>query len=352
MQYSFLGRSGLRVSKISLGSVTFGDNPEGIGGVTVDTVRNIVDRLIDSGVNLMDTADAYSGGLAEEILGQAIKGRRDRLLLATKVRFPTGAGPNDAGLSRLHIINSCETSLRRLGTDHIDLYQLHGWDGQAPLEETLSTLDSLVKEGKVRYIGCSNYSAWHLMKALAVSDKLGLCRFVSHQIYYSLIGRDAEYELIPAGLDQGVGTLAWSPLAGGILSGKYRRDRDWPSDARHSGDWHEPPISDWELVYDIVDVLCELAAARGATPAQVALAYLMAKPSVSSVIVGARKQEQLVDNLAAMDVALAPDEVDRLDAASARPLLYPYWHQRRLVRDRMSPADASLLAQQHWAGAI
>ncbi|HMK96658.1 MAG TPA: aldo/keto reductase [Acidimicrobiales bacterium] len=351
MQYSFLGCSGLRVSRISVGSVTFGDNPEGIGGVTVNAVRDIVDRLLDSGVNLMDTADAYSGGLAEEILGDAIKGRRDRLLLATKVRFPTGDGPNDAGLSRLHIINSCDTSLRRLGTDHIDLYQLHGWDGQAPLEETLSTLDVLVQQGKVRYIGCSNYSAWHLMKALSVSDRLGLCRFISHQIYYSLIGRDAEYELVPAGLDQGVGTLVWSPLAGGLLSGKYRRGAEWPLGARHSGDWHEPPVSNWEFVYDVIDVVCEVAATRGATPAQVALAYLMSKPSVSSVIVGVRKPGQLEDNLAAVDLTLSTDEIDKLDSASALPLLYPYWHQRRLVRDRMSSADASLLAQRHWSGA-
>jgi len=351
VQYSFLGCSGLRVSRISVGSVTFGDNPEGIGGVTVNAVRDIVDRLLDSGVNLMDTADAYSGGLAEEILGDAIKGRRDRLLLATKVRFPTGDGPNDAGLSRLHIINSCDTSLRRLGTDHIDLYQLHGWDGQAPLEETLSTLDVLVQQGKVRYIGCSNYSAWHLMKALSVSDRLGLCRFISHQIYYSLIGRDAEYELVPAGLDQGVGTLVWSPLAGGLLSGKYRRGAEWPLGARHSGDWHEPPVSNWEFVYDVIDVVCEVAATRGATPAQVALAYLMSKPSVSSVIVGVRKPGQLEDNLAAVDLTLSTDEIDKLDSASALPLLYPYWHQRRLVRDRMSSADASLLAQRHWSGA-
>ena len=329
MEYSFLGRSGLRVSRISVGSVTFGDNPEGIGGVTVDGVRQIVDRLLDLGVNLMDTADAYSGGVAEEILGEAIKGRRDRLLLATKVRFPTGNGPNDAGLSRLHIINSCETSLRRLGTDHIDLYQLHGWDGQARLEETLSTLDTLVRQGKVRYVGCSNFSAWHLMKALWTSDSLGLVRFVSHQIYYSLIGRDAEYELVPAGIDQGVGTLVWSPLAGGLLSGKYRRDREWPPDARHTGDWHEPPVSNWEFVYDVIDIVCDVATARAATPAQVALAYLLSKPSVSSVIVGVRKLGQLEDNLAAVDLNLAPDELDRLDTASALPLLYPYWHQRR-----------------------
>jgi aryl-alcohol dehydrogenase-like predicted oxidoreductase len=353
MEYRMLGRSGLRVSKISLGSVTFGDNPEGIGGVSVEAAQRIVDRLLDVGVNLLDTADAYSSGGAEAILGEVIKGRRERLLVATKVRFPTGSGPNDAGLSRLHLIENCESSLRRLGTDHIDLYQMHGWDGRTPLEETLSALDTLIRQGKVRYVGCSNYSAWHLMKALAVSDRLNLSPYVSHQLYYSLIGREAEYELIPTGIDQGVGALVWSPLAGGLLTGKYRRDRDWPEGARHSGgDWHEPPVSDWERVYDVVDVLVKVADERGATAAQVALAYTMGKPGVTSVIVGVRTASQLDDNLAASELTLAADEVDRLDAVSALPLLYPYWHQRRLVRDRMSEADASLLGQAHWAGAI
>ena len=237
---------------------------------------------LDAGVNLIDTADVYSDGVSEEIVGKTLKGRRDRVLLATKARFAMGDGPNDAGLSRHHIIRACEASLRRLGTDYIDLYQVHEWDGATPLEETLDALDHLVDSGKVRYIGCSNYAGWQLMKALGISERRGYQRFVSQQIHYSLQARDAEYELVPAGLDQGVGILVWSPLAGGLLSGKYRRDQDMPEGSRHLTDWNEPPVHDEDQLYDIVEVLVEIAEARGVSAAQVALAWTLGRPGVAT----------------------------------------------------------------------
>jgi aryl-alcohol dehydrogenase-like predicted oxidoreductase len=257
--------------------------------------------------------------------------------------MPMGAGPNDAGLSRQHLIAACEASLRRLRTDHIDLYQVHEWDGQTPLEETLDTLDTLVRAGKVRYVGCSNYAGWQLVKALGISDRLHLQRFVSQQIYYSLQAREAEYELVPAALDQGVGILVWSPLAGGLLSGKYRRDSQ-PEQGRHLTDWDEPPVRDQEQLYDIVDLLVEIADAHGVSAAQVALAYTLGKPGVTSLVVGARTDEQLADNLAAADLVLGAEEGARLDEVSALPLLYPYWHQAKTASDRLSAADLTLLA--------
>jgi aryl-alcohol dehydrogenase-like predicted oxidoreductase len=310
----------------------------------VDQARRQVDMCLDAGINLIDTADVYSGGLAEDILGEVLRGRRDDVLVATKVRMTMGRGPNDAGLSRHHIITGCEASLRRLGTDHIDLYQVHEWDGQTPLEETLRALDLLVQSGKVRYIGASNYAAWQLMKALGTSERLGLPQFVSQQIYYSLQGREAEYELVPLAVDQGLGILVWSPLAGGLLSGKYRRDQQPPEGSRHLTDWGEPPIYDQEGVYDIIEVLVKIAEQRGVSAAQVALAYTLAKPAVTSLVIGARSDEQLADNLAAADLTLSDDERAQLDTASAPPLLYPYWHQAKTARDRLSPADLTLLA--------
>ena len=265
------------------------------------------------------------------------------MLLATKARMPMGEGPNDAGLSRHHLIEACEASLRRLRTDHIDLYQVHEWDGQTPLEETLDTLDTLVRAGKVRYVGCSNYAAWQLVKALGISDRLHLQRFVSQQIYYSLQAREAEYELVPASLDQGVGILVWSPLAGGLLSGKYRRDAQ-PERGRHLTDWDEPPVRDQEQLYDIVDVLVEIAEVHGVSAAQVALAYTLGKPGVTSLVIGARTDEQLADNLAAADLALSAEERARLDEVSALPLLYPFWHQAKTASDRLSAGDLTLLA--------
>jgi aryl-alcohol dehydrogenase-like predicted oxidoreductase len=345
MEYRALGKSGLRVSVLTMGTMTFGGRGgfAQVGSTDVDQARRQVDMCLDAGVNLIDTADVYSGGLAEDILGEVLRGRRDDVLVATKVRMTMGRGPNDAGLSRHHVITGCEASLRRLGTDHIDLYQVHEWDGQTPLEETLRALDLLVQSGKVRYIGASNYAAWQLMKALGTSERLGLPQFVSQQIYYSLQGREAEYELVPLAVDQGLGILVWSPLAGGLLSGKYRRGQQPPEGSRHLSDWGEPPVYDQEGVYDIIEVLVKIAGQRGVSAAQVALAYTLAKPAVTSLVIGARSDEQLADNLAAADLTLSDDERAQLDAASAPPLIYPYWHQAKTARDRLSPADLALL---------
>jgi aryl-alcohol dehydrogenase-like predicted oxidoreductase len=345
MEYRQLGRSGLRVSEITLGTMGFGGSgwAAAVGQIDVDGARRQIALARDAGVNLFDTADVYSGGTSEEILGQALGSDREDVLIATKVRMPMGDGPNDAGLSRHHIIRGAEASLRRLGTDYIDLYQVHEWDGHTPLEETLDTLDGLVRAGKVRYIGCSNYAAWQVTKALGISDRLGLQRFASQQIYYSLQAREAEYELVPVSLDQGLGILVWSPLAGGLLTGKYRRDHPDPEVGRQLTEWDEPPVRDQEQLYDIVEVLVEIAEARGISAAQVALAYTLGKPGVTSVIVGARLEEQLVDNLEAAELALTDEERARLDEASALPLLYPYWHQAKTASDRLSAADLSLL---------
>ncbi|MDT5039002.1 MAG: hypothetical protein QOE03_4187 [Micromonosporaceae bacterium] len=328
-----------------MGTMTFGGkgNFANVGSTGVDDARRQVDRCLDAGVNLIDTADVYSAGASEEIVGEVLKGRRDEVLLATKVRFPMGTGPNDAGLSRHHVVAGCEASLRRLDTDHIDLYQLHEWDGLTPIEETLEALDLLVRAGKVRYVGLSNYAGWQLMKALGESARTGLPRFVSEQIYYSLQGRDAEYELIPAAVDAGLGVLVWSPLAGGLLSGKYRRDTEAPAGSRQLTDWNEPPVYDREKLYDTVEVLVSIGEDHGVSAAQVALAWLLGRPAVTSLIIGARTVEQLADNLAAADLVLTDDDRRRLDEVSAMPLLYPYWHQLNTASDRLSAADRTLL---------
>jgi aryl-alcohol dehydrogenase-like predicted oxidoreductase len=329
-----------------MGTMTFGGKGgfANVGSTGVDEARQQVDLCLEAGINLIDTADVYSDGLAEEILGEVLRGRRDDVLVATKVRMAMGAGPNDAGLSRHHILSGCEASLRRLGTDHIDLYQVHEWDGLTPLEETLEALDLLVQAGKVRYVGASNYAGWQLMKALGTAERTGLPRFVSEQIYYSLQARDAEYELIPAAVDQGLGVLVWSPLAGGLLSGKYRRDQQPSDGSRQLTDWNEPPVYDQERLYDTVEVLLAIGAEHGVSAAQVALAYLLGRPAVTSVVVGARTTEQLTDNLAAADLILSGQERERLDRASAPPLIYPYWHQAKTASDRLSPADLTLLS--------
>lgn len=299
---------------------------------------------LDAGVNLFDTANIYSSGESEEILGQAIEGRRDELLLATKARFPMGEGPNDAGLSRHHLIRECEASLRRLGTDHIDLYQVHQWDGQTPLEETLEALDTLVRDGKVRYIGASNYSGWQLMKALGVSERHGYQRYASQQIHYTLQAREAEYELLPIAVDQECSVLVWSPLAGGLLSGKYRRDQETPEGRQLEG-WDEPPVYDTERLYDIVDVLAEISEDRGVPASPVSLAWLLGRPGVASVIVGARNEEQLSDNLKAAELKLSEDERRRLDEVSAPQLTYPRWHQLKTASERFGSAEQPLFAQ-------
>ncbi len=345
MEYRALGRSGLRVSVLTMGTMTFGGQGSfaRVGSTDVAEAGRQVDMCLDAGVNLVDTADVYSGGQAEEILGQVLRGRRDKVLVATKVRMAMGRGPNDAGLSRHHVISGCEASLRRLDTDHIDLYQVHEWDGQTPLEETLHALDLLVASSKVRYVGASNYASWQLMKALGTAGRLGLPPFVSQQIYYSLQAREAEYELIPLAVDQGLGVLVWSPLAGGLLSGKYRRNHEAPAGSRQLTDWGEPPVYDQESLYDIAEVLVGLGEQRGVSAAQVALAWTLGKPAVTSLVIGARTTEQLADNLAAASLSLTEAERAELDKASAPPLIYPYWHQARTARDRLSPADLTLL---------
>ncbi len=345
MEYRQLGRSGLRISTLALGTATFG----GKGGLAAwgDTdvagARRLIDTCVDAGVNLIDTADAYSDGLSERILGEALQGSQADVLVATKARFSTGTGPNDAGLSRQHLIAACEASLRRLGRDHIDLYQVHEWDGQTPLEETLGALDALVRSGKVRYIGCSNFAGWQLMKAASVAQHRGFEPFIAQQIYLSLQSRDAEHEVMPAAIDLGLGTLVWSPLAGGLLSGKYRRDATPEGAARHVGDWNEPPIYDHDRLYDTIDAIVEIASTRGAAPSQIALAWLLARPGVTSLVIGARTHEQLVVNLGAVDVHLTTAEADALDRVSRTPLPYPLWHQAAHAADRLSAADESVL---------
>jgi aryl-alcohol dehydrogenase-like predicted oxidoreductase len=345
MEYRLLGRSGLKVSVLQLGTMTFG----GKGGFakTGDTdvagAKRQIDMAIVAGVNMLDTADVYSGGASEEIVGEAITGRRNDLLLASKVRFPTGSGPNERGLSRHHIVAACEASLRRLKTDHIDLYWCHEWDGETPLEETLRALDDLVRAGKIRYVGVSNFSGWHVMKMLAAAEREGLVRPVGQQIHYTLQAREAEQELLPIAVDQGVDAVIWSPLAGGLLTGKYRRAQPEPEDTRRAAQWDEPPVHDMEALYDIVDVLVEVAEAHDATPAQVALAWLLARPGVASLVIGARTDEQLAANLKAAALSLAPEAVQRLEKASRRPLAYPYWHQRKTAADRLSAGDLVLL---------
>jgi aryl-alcohol dehydrogenase-like predicted oxidoreductase len=346
MEYRQLGASGLQVAALTLGTMTFGGqgNFAKVGDTDLAGAKRQIDMCLDAGVNLIDTADVYSTGGSEEIVGQALEGRRDDVLIATKVRMTMGEGPNMDGLSRHHVISGCEASLRRLRTDHIDLYQIHEWDGLTPLQETLGALQYLVDTGKVRYVGVSNYAAWQLMKALGISASDQLPRFVSQQIYYSLQERSAEYELIPLATDQGLGTLVWSPLAGGLLSGKHRRGQGAAEGSRHFEGWDEPPVYDEDKLYDTIDVLVEIADGHGVSAAQVALAWLLTRPTISSVIVGARTDDQLADNLKAAELTLSDVDLATLDEVSRPPLLYPYWHQSKTAAARLSPADLTLLA--------
>jgi aryl-alcohol dehydrogenase-like predicted oxidoreductase len=347
MEYRLLGRSGLKVSTITMGTMTFGGQGKfaAVGNSGVDEARRMIDLCIDAGVNLIDTADVYSNGRSEEIIGEVLGGKRPKdVLIATKARFSMGEGPNNAGLSRHHLIRAAEASLKRLRTDVIDLYQVHQWDGLTPLEETLDALDSLVRQGKVRYLGCSNFSAWHMMKALGISEREHRQRFVSQQIHYTLEAREAEYELLPISIDQGLGVLVWSPLAGGLLSGRHRRDAKAPEGTRQFAGWTEPPIRDEERLWRIIDVLVSIADARGVSGAQVALAWLLERPAVTSLVIGGRTEAHFKDNLAAADLQLTPEERKRLDEVSAPPVLYPYWHQLAAASDRLGPADMPLLA--------
>ncbi|MEK1929425.1 MAG: aldo/keto reductase [Pararhizobium sp.] len=345
MEYRPLGRSGLKVSTLTIGTMTFGGKgwAKTVGDLGVNDARRLVDLCLDAGVNLVDTADVYSQGASEEIIGEITGGRRKNgVLIATKARFPMGDGPNDAGSSRHHLIRACEASLKRLKTDVIDLYQLHEWDGQTPLEETMEALDMLVRQGKVRYIGCSNFSGWHIMKALGVSAADHRQRFISQQIHYTLESRDAEYELLPISIDQGLGVLVWSPLAGGLLSGKHRRNKTAEGSRQLAG-WDEPPIRDEDRLWAIVDTLVDIGESRNVSAAQVALAWLIGRKAVTSVIIGGRTEAQFKDNLGADGLVLSAEERQRLDAVSAPPVLYPYWHQLRTAKDRLGEADLSLL---------
>lgn len=347
MEYRQLGRSGLKISTITMGTMTFGGAgwAQKTGALDVSEARRLVDLCIDKGVNLLDTADAYSDGRSEEIVGEILRGRqKDGVLIATKARYPMGNGVNNAGNSRYHLIEACEASLRRLKTDVIDLYQLHHWDGHTPLEETMEALDTLVRQGKVRYVGCSNFSGWHIVKALGVSERDMRQRFVCQQIHYSLESRDAEHELLPVAVDQGLGVLVWSPLAGGLLSGKHRRNQAAPEDSRQFAGWTEPPIRDENRFWNIVETLVSIAENKGVSPAQAALSWLIGRKAVTSIVIGGRTEAQFQDNLGAAELRLSSDERQLLDNVSKSPLPYPYWHQRNAASDRLSEADMEALA--------
>jgi aryl-alcohol dehydrogenase-like predicted oxidoreductase len=336
MEQRTLGASGLRVPVLSFGTGTFGGAGKlfnAWGSAGVEEATRLVDICLDAGLNLFDSADMYSAGHAEEILGAAIKGRRDSVLISTKATFRVGEGANDVGSSRHHLIRACETALRRLGTDYLDIFQMHGFDAVTPVEETLNALDDLVRSGKVRYIGCSNFSGWHLMKSLAFSERHNLARYVVHQAYYSLVGREYEWELMPLGLDQKVSAMVWSPLGWGRLTGKIRRGQPLPETSRLHDTGDIGPQVPQEYLYQVVDALDAVAAETGKTVPQIALNWLLQRPTVANVIVGARNEEQLRQNLGAVGWNLTPEQVAKLDAASAKPKIYPYWHQAFFERN-------------------
>lgn len=337
MEFRQLGGSGLKVPVLSFGAGTFGGSGEifrAWGATDVAEATRLVDICLDAGVNLFDTADIYSSGMSEEILGKAVAGQRASVLISTKGSFRSGTGPNDSGSSRHHLTDAIHSSLKRLNTDYIDIYQLHGFDVATPVEETLATLNDMVRAGKIRYIGCSNFSGWHLMKSLAVSDRYGWARYVAHQAYYSLVGRDYEWELMPLGLDQKVGLLVWSPLGWGRLTGKIRRNQPRPEVSRLPATASiGPPVPDDHL-YKVVEAIDEVAKETGKSVPQIALNWLTQQPTVSSVIMGARNEEQLRENLGAVGWSLTAEQIAKLDAVSAVPLAYPYWHQQFFIKDR------------------
>ena len=330
MEYRFLGGSGFKVPVLSFGTATFGGKGEFFGAwgkTDVGDAKRLVDICLDAGLTLFDTADVYSAGAAEEILGEAVKGRRGDILISTKATFRSGEGPNDVGSSRYHLTRTVDAALKRLQTDYIDLFQLHGFDARTPIEETLSTLDDLVRAGKIRYVGCSNFSGWHLMKSLGVAERYNLPRYVAHQAYYSLANRDYEWELMPLGVDQKVGAIVWSPLASGRLTGKIRRGQPLPEGSRRATRPEDGPFVDNEHLYRIVDALDVVAQETGKTVTQVALNWLLQRPTVSSVIIGARNEEQLRQNLETVGWNLTTEQVATLDKASQQTPVYPYWHQ-------------------------
>jgi aryl-alcohol dehydrogenase-like predicted oxidoreductase len=340
MEHRLLGGSGFKVPVLSLGTATFGGGNDFFrawGETDAKGATRLVDICLDAGLTMFDSADVYSDGLAEEVLGKAIAGRRDRVIVSTKATFRAGHGPNDVGSSRHHLLRAVEGSLRRLGTDYIDIFQLHGFDAQTPVEETVGALDDLVRAGKIRYLGCSNFSGWHLMKSLAVSEKYGLARYVAHQAYYSLVGREYEWELMPLALDQKVGAVVWSPLGWGRLTGKLRRGQPLPKVSRlHETADLGPPVAD-DYLYRVVDALDAVAKETGKTVPQIALNWLLQRPTVANVIVGARTEEQLRQNLGAVGWSLTPEQVAKLDSASATTPIYPYWHQRGFAERNPPP---------------
>ena len=345
MEYRTLGGSGLKVSSLCFGLGTFGGGNEFFkawGSTDVEEGKGLVGLCLDAGINLFDTADIYSDGLSEEVFGKAIEGLRHRLLISTKATFRFGKGPNDIGSSRYHLIQACEGSLKRLGTDYIDIYHMHGFDALTPVDEVLSTLDTLVRSGKVRYIACSNFSGWHLMKSLQMSDQHGWSRYVGHQVYYSLIGRDYEYELMPLGLDQKVGALVWSPLGWGRLTGKLRRGNQLPKESRlHKTAEFGPQVED-EYLYRVIDALDEVAKETGKTIPDIAFNWLLQRPTVASVIIGARNEQQLRQNLGAAGWNLTSEQVAKLDAASDVRPPYPYWHQWQFAERNPLPLPHAL----------
>jgi aryl-alcohol dehydrogenase-like predicted oxidoreductase len=340
MEYRFLGRSGFKVPALTFGTGTFGGKGElfkAWGDTDAKEATRLIDICLDAGVNMFDSADVYSAGASEEVLGAAIKGRRDKVLISTKYTFRSGEDANAVGSSRFHILEATDAALKRLGTDHIDLVQLHGFDAQTPPEETLATFDTLIRAGKIRYIGVSNWSGWHLMKSLATSEKYGFPRYVAHQAYYSLIGRDYEWELMPLALDQGVSCVVWSPLGWGRLTGKIRRGQPLPAQSRlHKTADIGPQVED-EYLYRVVDALDAVAEETGKTLPQVALNWLLQRPSVATVVIGARNEEQLKANLGAVGWNLTPEQMAKLDAASERPKAYPYWHQAQFTERNPFP---------------
>jgi len=341
MEYRWLGASGFKVPVLSFGAGTFGGQGplfSAWGNTDATQARRLIDICLDAGLTMFDTADVYSKGESEKILGEAIKGRRDRVLISTKATFRfSDDDPNEVGSSRFHLLAAIEAALKRLGTDHIDLFQLHGFDALTPVEEVLSTLDDLVRAGKIRYVGVSNFSGWHLMKSLAAADKYGYPRYVANQTYYSLIGRDYEWELMPLGLDQGIGAVVWSPLGWGRLTGKLRRGQPLPKTSRlHQTAEYGPPVAD-EHLFRVVDALDEIAKETGKTVPQIALNWLLQRPTVSTVVIGARNEEQLRQNLGAVGWNLTPAQVAKLDAASAVTPIYPYWHQHQFAERNPPP---------------
>ncbi|CAN7702563.1 aldo/keto reductase [Phyllobacterium sp. LjRoot231] len=351
MEYRTLGRSGLKISALSMGTFSFGGEGDFamVANQSVKDARRLVDACIDGGINVFDTSNMYSLGRSEEILGEVLEGKRDQVLISSKARMRIGDGPNDEGVSRYHLIRECERSLKRLRTDHIDIYFMHEWDGLTPLEEMLSALDTLTRQGKIRYIGCSNYSGWHIMKALGVSELKGYPRFVTQQIHYTLEAREAEYELLPISVDQGLGVMVWSPLAAGLLSGAFGRNKA-PASSRQAAGWSEPPIRDEERLWNIVDTLTDIATSRGVSAAQVALAWTLTRPGVTSLVVGGLTEQHFQDNIAAVDLELSGEELERLNQESRLPYIYPYWHQHNFAKDRFSTGDWALHASYEDLG--